>query len=91
MAKQQKIPYYWTSEGVAEVDLLIESDHEIYPIEIKAGINLKKKSLLVYQKKYHPSKLLRTTALNLKHDGDFFNYPLYFVSAINNNQTCSLS
>lgn len=71
--------YYWTSEGAAEVDFLLEEDHTIYPLEVKAGINYKKKSLLVYKDKYNPSKLLRTTAMNAKKDGAIANYPLYLA------------
>jgi predicted AAA+ superfamily ATPase len=73
-------PYYWASEGIAEVDFLIEKEHKIYPLEVKAGISQKKKSLIVYHEKYSPSKLIRTTAMNLKHDGKIYNYPLYFIS-----------
>lgn len=80
IATQRKEPYYWTSEGTAEVDFLIESDHEIYPLEVKSGESQKKKSLLVYGQKYSPSKLIRTSAMNLKHDGNIYNYPLYLIS-----------
>ena len=72
--------YYWASEGVAKVDFLVEGDHEIYPLEVKAGTSTKKKSLIVYGNKYSPSKLTRTTLMNLKHDGAIYNYPLYLVS-----------
>lgn len=82
IATKHKQPYYWASEGVAEVDFLIEEDHAIYPLEVKAGANPKKKSLLVYNQKYAPSKLIRATAMNLKHDGDIYNYPLYLICLI---------
>jgi len=65
---------------VAEVDFLIEEGHEIYPLEVKAGASQKKKSLLAYKQKYAPSKLIRATTMNLKHDGDICNYPLYLIS-----------
>lgn len=74
--------YYWVSEGIAEVDFLIEEDHQICPLEVKAGASQKKKSLLVYGKKYAPSKLLRSGTMNLKHDGELYNYPLYLVSRV---------
>ena len=80
IATKHKELYYWTSEGIAKIDFLIEEEHEIYPLEVKAGTSQKKKSLLVYNQKYTPSKLVRTTAMNLKHDGDVYNYPLYFIS-----------
>ncbi len=82
IATQDKKPYYWASEGTAEVDFLIEEDHSICPLEIKAGTSQKKKSLLVYDQKYAPAKLFRATAMNLKHDGRIYNYPLYLVSQI---------
>lgn len=82
VATKYKETYYWTSEGMAEVDFLIEDNHEIYPLEVKAGVSQKKKSLLVYNQKYSPSKLLRASAMNLKHDGELYNYPLYLISRI---------
>jgi hypothetical protein len=82
IANKHMKPYYWTSEGTAEIDFLIEEDHEIYPLEVKAGASQKKKSLLVYGQKYGPVKLLRATTMNLKHDGDIYNYPLYLISRI---------
>lgn len=80
IATKHRKPYYWTSEGTAEVDFLIEEDHEIYPLEVKAGPSQKKKSLLVYNQKYTPSKLIRATTMNLMHNGEIYNYPLYLIS-----------
>lgn len=82
IAADQKALYYWTSEGTAEIDFLLEHNNEIFPLEVKSGASQKKKSLLVYDKKYIPSKLLRATLMNLKHDGKVCNYPLYLVSKI---------
>jgi len=80
VATKHKELYYWTSKGIAEIDFLIEEDHEIYPLEVKAGASQKKKSLLVYNQKYTPSKLIRATPMNVKHDGDMYNCPLYLIS-----------
>lgn len=80
IATKYKEPYYWTSGGTAEIDFLIEEDHGIYPLEVKAGASQKKKSLLVYNQKYTPSKLIRATTMNVKHDGNIYNYPLYLIS-----------
>ena len=46
--------FYWTSEGKAEIDFIIEQDDSIYPIEVKSGNSSKKKSLRVYGDMYHP-------------------------------------
>lgn len=82
IAAKHKEPYYWTSEGTAEIDFLIENNNEIYPLEVKSGASQKKKSLLVYGQKYAPKKLIRTSTMNLKHDGNIYNYPLYFLSRL---------
>jgi hypothetical protein len=72
--------YYWASDREAEVDFLLESEGEIFPLEVKSGTSTKKKSLLVYQEKYHPPVLSRASLMNLKKDGHLCNYPLYFIS-----------
>ncbi len=84
LAANKNSLYYWTSEGTAEVDFLIEKDLQIYPMEVKSGLSRKKKSLLVYASKYQPPVLLRASLRNLKKDGNFLNLPLYLVSQFNN-------
>jgi predicted AAA+ superfamily ATPase len=72
--------YYWKSQGQrAEVDFLWEQD-EVYPLEAKAGINPRSKSLRSYDEQFNPPTLSRTTLLNLKHDGKICNYPLYALT-----------
>lgn len=71
--------YYWSSEREAEVDFLVEWEGKAFPLEVKAGVSTKKKSLLIYQEKYHPPALSRSTAMNLKKDGVLCNYPLYLI------------
>ena len=82
IASHNKKLYYWTSAGIAKIDFLLEEDHEIYPLEVKAGENQKKKSLLVYGQKYSSSILYRATLMNLKADSKIVNYPLYLISLI---------
>ena len=73
--------YYWTSEGKkAELDFLCEFGSQIYPLEAKAGINPKSKSLNSFDKQFSPTILSRTTLLNLRHDGKILNYPLYAIT-----------
>ncbi len=79
-AAHNTTPYYWTSSREAEVDFLLEYDGGIFPLEVKSGTSTKKKSLLVYNEKYHPLFISRTTLMNLKQDGTVCNYPLYFIS-----------
>ena len=72
--------YYWSSKGTAEIDFLLPTGNTIIPLEVKAGNSNKKKSLLVYQQKFKPSKLMRTTQRNLKQDTNLINCPLYLIA-----------
>lgn len=71
--------YYWTSEGIAEVDFIVQKDTSLMPLEVKAGVSRKKKSLLVYAAKYKSKYLLRSSLMNLKKDGEIYNIPLYLI------------
>lgn len=72
--------YYWESEGIAEVDFVCEYKGSIYPLEARAGINVKSKSLQSFDQKYSPPYLGRTSLLNMKMDSRILNFPLYAVS-----------
>jgi len=69
---------------MAELDFLCEIDSNIYPLEVKAGINPKSKSLKSYDNQFHPLILARATLLNLKHDGKICNIPLYAIPGLKN-------
>lgn len=74
--------FYWASQGEAEVDFVLEIGGKVFPLEAKAGVNKKKKSLLIFGEKYKPMSLLRSTLMNLKQDKNIKNYPLYMVKEI---------
>jgi uncharacterized protein len=75
--------YYWRNRsGQAEVDFLCELRESVFPLEIKAGLNTKSKSLRVYEERFNPAVLLRGNLLNLKKDGKILNVPLYMLSQI---------
>jgi uncharacterized protein len=79
---QKRKLYYWKSGGTAEIDFLLEHDHDIYPLEVKAGENRQKKSLVIYGQKYTPKVVYRASLMNLKATGNFVNYPLYLASLL---------
>jgi len=72
--------HYWTSTREAEVDILVEYEGELFPLEVKSGTSTKKKSLLVYKEKYYPRIISRASLMNLIQSGDLCNYPLYLIS-----------
>ena len=71
-------PCYWRPvTGISEVDFLIQASNEIIPIEVKAGENLKSKSLKVYVEKFAPKQCVRTSLSGHKDQGWMKNIPLY--------------
>lgn len=76
-------PYYWTSNGKAEVDFIVEHKSNCIPIEVKSGDTTKAKSLKVYKEKYQPKLSLRLSNLNLKQTGDLLNIPLFYADKTN--------
>jgi predicted AAA+ superfamily ATPase len=75
--------YYWRSKGGrAELDFLCQFADQILPLEVKAGINPKSKSLKSFDLQFKPSRLARTNLLNFKKDGKICNLPLYAVSLL---------
>jgi predicted AAA+ superfamily ATPase len=75
-------PYYWGREkGAAEVDFILQWRNEIVPIEVKAGIRKKSKSLNVYRGLYHPAHAIRTTLNNFGITNDLYSIPLYMIAS----------
>lgn len=72
-------PCYWASGEKAEVDFLIESAGQIFPLEVKAGKSVAGKSLSVYARKFDPSLTIRLSGLNFKKDDRLLNVPLALV------------
>lgn len=73
--------YYWkTDSGMAETDFVCETNGMAYPLEVKAGINVKSKSLKSFADRFNPPFVCRTTLKNLKKDGNVINFPLYLIS-----------
>lgn len=77
--------YYWRNVGrEAEVDFLLQhrSGTGVLPLEVKAGINLRSKSLAFYLEKYAPDLAIRISLRNLKRDARSLNVPLYALPSL---------
>jgi hypothetical protein len=75
--------HYWRSESrKAEVDFLVMVNGRVIPLEVKAGINPRSKSLSTYGERHRPPLLVRSTLLNLRHDGAVLNIPLYAIESL---------
>lgn len=72
--------YYYTNErGSCEIDFLIDTGERVIPIEVKAEINLKAKSLKTYREKFHPELSIRTSMADYREEEGLVNLPLYAV------------
>jgi predicted AAA+ superfamily ATPase len=74
--------YYWTSEGNAEIDFLIELDGGVVPVEVKSSENTKAKSLAFYRKKFEPKLSIKVSTKNFGLSGGIKSVPLYAVFCI---------
>ena len=77
------VPYYWESEGKAEVDFLIQNSRgEIIPIEVKSSENVRSKSLQQFISRYHPAYSIRVSPKNFGFENNIKSVPLYAVFCI---------
>ena len=73
------IPFYWSSNGKAEVDFIIKYESDVFPLEVKAEENLQSKSLRSYSEKYNPAVALRTSMRDYRRESWLINIPLYAI------------
>ncbi|MDR3283166.1 MAG: ATP-binding protein [Candidatus Methanoplasma sp.] len=73
-----KSPYFWRSEGVAEVDFVDDFGVDTVPIEVKAETNTKSKSLSRYIDQYHPRLAVKVSMNNVGKNG-VIGLPLWLV------------
>ena len=74
--------YYWTSGSQAEVDFITRIGNDIVPIEVKAKINNRSRSLGIYVDKHHPAYSVRISAKNFGFENGIKSVPLYAVFCI---------
>lgn len=72
-------PRYWTSGAQAEVDFIIQYENEIIPIEVKADLNVRSKSLSYYRKEFSPVLSIRYSLKNLSYNNGLVNIPLFMA------------
>lgn len=70
-----ELPYYWSSEGKAELEFVVQHGEEIIPIEVKAENCVSGRSIVVYNEKYHPLNRIRYSFLNLQQNCGLLSCP----------------
>lgn len=74
-------PRYWTSDGRAEVDFLLQYQNQIIPVEVKSDENIRSKSLTYYWQTYHPALRIRFSLKNLSYNDGLLNIPLFMADS----------
>lgn len=74
--------YYWTSGSQAEVHFITRLGNDIIPIEVKAKINNRSRSLGVYVDRFKPTYSIRISQKNFSFENGIKSVPLYAVFCI---------
>lgn len=79
------IYYYSSNDSKVEIDFVVQTPNRVIPVEVKAGENVKSKSLRTYVVDLHPELHLKGLRFSMKTYVDqewMENYPLYMVNEI---------
>ena len=76
------IYYYTNDRNSCEIDFVVDNGEKVVPVEVKAEINLKAKSLKTYSDKFHPETAIRTAMTDYKAENLLINLPLYAVEEL---------
>lgn len=75
--------YYYTNDrGSCEIDFVVDNGERVVPVEVKAEVNLKAKSLKVFCEKFRPERSIRTAMTDYKVEGSLVNLPLYAIDLL---------
>lgn len=76
------IYYYTNDRNTCEVDFIVDNGDNIIPLEVKAEINLKAKSLKTYREKFTPEISIRSSMADYSEEVGLVNIPLYAIEWI---------
>lgn len=74
------VPRYWSADGKqvkGEVDFVLERGGEVFPLEVKANVNVTGSSLAAFARRYGIKHALRLSLRGFHDDGWLHNIPLY--------------
>ena len=71
--------FYWTSDGIAELDFVIQRDNDIVGVEVKSGTRTKSRSLNLFVNKYNPAYCIRISSKSFGFENNIKSIPLYAV------------
>ena len=74
--------YYWRSENTAEVDFVLQLGAEVVPVEVKAGVDVRSKSLGIFMERYKCGRAIRISRRNFGEANGVKSVPLYAVFCV---------
>lgn len=77
-----RLNYYTNDRNSCEHDFIVDTGENIVPVEVKAEVNLKAKSLKTYQEKFSPKISVRTSMSDFKREDWLINVPLYAIEQL---------
>ncbi|MCK4529616.1 MAG: ATP-binding protein [Candidatus Marinimicrobia bacterium] len=77
--------YYWARDkrgSSAEIDYLIQTSHQIVPLEIKSGSTGRMKSMKLYRDAYNPKQAIKISQAPYSDQHDILELPLYAMESL---------
>jgi len=73
---------YWKNDNTAEVDFVIQKGIDVIPVEVKAGVRVRSKSLNIFIEKYKCPYGIRISKKNFGFENGIKSIPLYAVYCV---------
>jgi len=73
---------YWKNDNTAEVDFVIQKGTDIIPVEVKAGVRVRSKSMNIFMDKYKCAYGIRISKKNFGFENAIKSVPLYATFCI---------
>lgn len=74
--------YYTNERSACEIAFLADNGKHIVPVEVRAEIDLRSKSLKVYREKYSPRLCIRTALTDYRAEEGLIDLPLYAIEKL---------
>lgn len=71
--------YFTNDRGSCEINFVVDTGETVVPIEVKAEVNLKAKTLKTFCEKFNPENAVRTSMADYRKDDWLTNLPLYAI------------
>jgi len=74
--------FYWKNDNTAEVDFVVQSGVDVIPVEVKAGVRVRSKSMGIFMTKYNCPYGIRISKKNFGFENGIKSVPLYAAFCI---------